>query len=425
VSSLTVALLAAGAACLSWGLAQESTGIGAGAGPEWLRLRLVNAAGGIVEASADQGETWAVLGHVVVPATTVSPAGFTASSWAQDSAVAATSVNAIHVRVCRSASTGRAVVFSVVPRGPIMGAAGRRRSSAVMTDMPGGEGIFGWGLGPYVGAPVYLTTDTGLRKLATGYEPADGDVLTIVIRDPLRTPRYAVFENRPGGAVTLDMGDGRPVRLGRVDRPVTGIGRFSGTVHAAAGRIRANHPGVVDVSTSPLGMPGGFQVIPRQHARSPEMVSPGPASQWLVVGPDDPATPDWAGSSPLFSGLILPSYRKDDLTGPYGDWMVRALSRVQVQVSYGTGSWNLMPRIAFTSRGARDTGPSSGYGRRGVWLIPAETDPARPMTAGEKAEADTALADVTAVRIVFAWGHFPLTPVIAPEPSDSAEALAQ
>jgi hypothetical protein len=395
---------------------------GAGQGAESLRLRITNRAGGPVEASEDHGQTWVLLGHVTVPATAVNSAGFTASAWAADSAIAATSVNAIHIRVAQRGETGRGVIFSVVPRGTIVGAALRKPSAAIGTDISGGEAIFGGGLGPYVNSPVYLRTPGGLEPLPRAYVPRENDALVVIRSDLLRMPQYLVFENRSGGAVSLVFADGREVRLGRVDRPVRGVGRFEGAVYAASGRIRANHPGVIDVSTSPLGMIGGFQIIPRKHALSPEMRSSVPAGQWLVVGPDDPDEPDWAGLPPCFSGLIVPSYRSDDITGPYPDWMARALSRAQAQARCGPGPWVPMPRIAFAPRGAEDTGMRTCYGRTGLWLIPAEANPGRPMSAAEKLEAGTALADVTAIRVVLPSAHFPLDDFRQSGPADSAKA---
>lgn len=378
----------------------------AGEGPESLRLRLTNAPGGVLEASRDGGVHWLLLGRVVHPAAKVSRAGFTASSWARDSAVAATAVNAIHFRITRDPATGRAIIFSLVPAGPVVGSAVREASSAITTDIPGGAGPFGGGLGPYVNSPVYLQQGGKCVPLPPDYVPAAGDVLLIIRHDPPRLPRYAVFENTAGGAITLDYGDGPPVRVGRVDRPVTGVGRFEGGVHAAPGRIRANHPGVIDVTTAPHGLMGGFQIIPRRHALSPEMISPQGAGQWMIIGPDDLKAEDWAGEPPFFSGYLLPSYRPDDISGNHADWMGRVLSRCQVQARFGDGPWELLPRIAFTARGRPDTAERSRRGRHGLWLIPAQTNPGLPMSPSEKAEADQALTGITALRIVFPWQHF-------------------
>lgn len=386
----------------------------AGVRRESLRLRLTNSVGGRVEASADGGLTWRTLGQVTAPANTVSHAGYTAASWARDSAVAATAVNAIHFKVAQDPQTRRAIVFSLVPGGRLIGAANRAPSSAIETDITGGTSLFGAGLGPYVDSPVYLVTTAGEAPLPAGYVPHAGDVLLIRRLEPARMPLHAVFENRAGGAVLLDYGDGPPVRVGRVDHPVTGIGRFEGTLYAAPGRIRANHPGVIDVSTSPFGMMGGFQVIPRRHALSPEMISTNPA-QWLVIGPDDPAADDWAGLPPFFADCILPSYRPDDITGGHPDWEQRVLSRFQVQVRLGEGPWRTMPRVAFTARGQRDTALRSDRGRHGLWLIPTQMNPMLPMAPVEKAAADEALTGVTALRLVFPrqpfWPDDPQDPV--------------
>ena len=125
-------------------------------GRESLRLRVTNAVGGAIEASTDGGATWQRLGSVTVPADRVNPASYTAAGWAQDSCIAATAVNAIHIKVAANPKTGRPMTLSLVPGGEVLGAATRQRSSAIVTDIPGGASIFGGGLGPYVNSPVLL-----------------------------------------------------------------------------------------------------------------------------------------------------------------------------------------------------------------------------------------------------------------------------
>ena len=395
---------------------------------ESLRLRVTNAVGGAVEFSADRGATWQRLGSVTVPADRVNPASYTAAGWARDSHVAATAVNAIHVKIAANPQTGRPMTLSITPGGETIGAATRQRTSAIVTDLPGGSGIFGGGLGPYVNSPVYVAAGQGvgprpdtsggvqapaLQPLPPDYQPHDGDVLLIVRNEPTRLPLYAVFENRAGGAITLDYGAG-PVAAGAVDRPVTGVGRFEGGLYSWPGRIRANHPGVIDVSTAPHGMIGGFQIIPRQHAHSPEMAYVASGHQWMVIGAADsgggaqpPAPRDFAGQPPFFSEAILPSYRPDDILGDYADWVQRVWARTLVEVRYGDGPWELMPRIAFSDRAAESNAERTDRGRHGLWLIPGRPRGGRAMEQQTRELADHALDGVTHLRIVFPLTTFP------------------
>ena len=77
---------------------------------------------------------------------------------------------------------------------------------------------------------------------------------------------------------------------------------------ADVGRIRAAHPGVIDVSTSPNGEIGGFQIIPRDHAMSPEMTFTRTKTQWMVVGPLWALDESMEGLPPLFSDYLYPAF---------------------------------------------------------------------------------------------------------------------
>ncbi|MGD9495144.1 MAG: hypothetical protein AB7Y46_02420 [Armatimonadota bacterium] len=365
------------------------------AGPELLRIRIVNRAGGAVEVSRDGGTRWVAVGSVTAPAGGVNPAGFTASAWAADSAVCASAVNAIHVKVSNHPGTGRGVIFSIIPAGDTVGAAEGRPGTSIVTDIAGGAGIFGGGFTPPVGSPVSVVREGASRSLPPDYVPADGDVLVVRV---LQTPTEVTaieFENRFGGLIRLRYGDGSEKAIGQVLRPVVGIGRFAGTIDAAAGRLRANHPGVIDVSTSPLGMVGGFQIIPREHAGSAELSYVLTGTQWMVVGPLSALEPSWEGVAPLFARYLAPSYRPDDISGRHEDWVQRVLSRLQVQVRIGEGEWRLMPRIAIDPD-APEGADSHDCGRTGLWRIAGSLHPYSPLPAA----AATALSGVTHIRIM-------------------------
>ncbi|MHB8994242.1 MAG: hypothetical protein ACYC63_03220 [Armatimonadota bacterium] len=372
---------------------------------EDLRLRVTNTTGGAIEASRDAGATWLTLGCVTHPALRVSRNSYTAAGWAQDSAIAATAVNALHIKIATNPETKRPMTLSLVPGGRTLGAATRAPGSSIYTDFDGGKAIFGGGLGPYVDSPVFLANSQPPVKLPPAYVPADGDVLLIIRHAPQPLPRYAIIENRAGGAVEVDYGEG-PVKVGVVDQPARGIGRFEGALHAAAGRVRANHPGVIDVSTSPIYLMGGFQIIPRGHAASPELAYVKGGAQWLVIGPESPSDPDWAGQPPFFSSTILPSYRRDDLAGGHEDFAQRLLSRTSVEARFGDGPWEPLPRIAFVRHRCSGSEQQSERGRRGLWQIPGELNVNKPQPKETSAIADRALEGVTAFRLVFPMMNF-------------------
>ncbi|MFQ6131280.1 MAG: hypothetical protein ACE5R4_04535 [Armatimonadota bacterium] len=313
---------------------------------EMHRLRLENRAGGTVAVSTDAGDTWRSVGSVISPAIKVNQKGYTASKWAPHGAVAATAVNGIHLKV-RQSPEGRGVIFSIVPsEGGDLPAGASRPEAAAVTDLAGGTAIFGiWA--PYVGNRVYLERGGEPVPLPPDYSPAVGDVLVIVVARPAVVPYDIVFENRFGGLIyiryLLDQ-LGPQVPVGQVLRPVLGIGRFEGSRYADVGRVRANHCGVIDISTSPYGQVGGFQIVPRDHAQSPETQYVRTGTQWMVVGPLNALDPSWEGIPPLFSSFIAPAFRPNDL-----DFPGRATDRLawmRVEVKQGGRAWQRMPALS-------------------------------------------------------------------------------
>ncbi len=361
------------------------------AGQEELRIRVENRQDGAIAVSRDAGTSWLQIGQVTSPANAVNQHSYNASRWVPDGTVAASAVNAIHIKVATAADTGYGITFSLVPAGEVVGAATRKYSSVIVTDMPPGTGLFG-GLGPHVGSPVYIEDTSGkLDKLSGDYHPAIGDVLIIVRRQPPRRLRYIDFANEFGGDITVTYADGSRAVIGLVMRPVCGIGRFEGTRYAAAGRLRANHAGVIDISTSPYGLVGGFQIIPAEHANDPEVSYIKTNTQWMVVGPRN-QDESWKGAAPLFSGYLYPSYRPDDLTGGYANWLQRTLSRCQVLARIGSGDWDLLPRIALDPQAPETGKPPEG---NRMWHIRSSLDVREPLPAS----AQRALMNLRAVRI--------------------------
>ncbi|MFH1538534.1 MAG: hypothetical protein ABIH66_06220, partial [bacterium] len=135
-----------------------------------------NRAGGAirVERPGAQPET---IGKVLAAAGAANTKGYTASGWARDSAVAATAVNAVHVRIREE--EGRGVIFSILPKEffeePEDYNSYYNSSSSIMTDIPAGSLIFGGAFSPLVGNAVEVLTDGNWGSLPSDFAPIEGD----------------------------------------------------------------------------------------------------------------------------------------------------------------------------------------------------------------------------------------------------------
>jgi hypothetical protein len=311
---------------------------------EICRIKIWNEPGGTVEVSRDEGKSWETLGSVLYPTQRTNPEGFKATTYVANGKVAATAVNAIHIKTSGEAD-GRGWTFSILPKElakpPYKYKSYLSPDSSIYTDLSAGEGIFGGGFAPFVGNMV-LVSQKGqpVIPLPKGYIPAIGDRIYIIVDQVVKLPKEIVFENRLGGMVTIRyFGEDARV-IGQVLRPFGGIGRFEGTRYASVGRIRANHAGVIDVSTSTLGKVGGFQIIPSTHASSVE--GAWHLSQWMIIGPARPDDPALEGKEPFFRYFIRPSFSPDDLEEE--DWERRLLERCLVEVKLkGSDKWRPMP----------------------------------------------------------------------------------
>ncbi|MFB3882548.1 MAG: hypothetical protein ACE149_14875 [Armatimonadota bacterium] len=309
-------------------------------GHEILRICIVNDAGGEISVSSDGGGTWTAVGRVLRYTTRVNTRGYTASKWVPPGHVAATAVNAIHVTVGLNEQDDRGIIFSVLPREFLVAPKEYRSflspDSSIYTDIPAGTAIFGGGLAPFVGNPIYLwVARDELSPVEPGYVPAQGDRLVILVLAPEPYPVSVEFENWSGGRVRMRYADGSDELLGYVVRPVHGVGRFEGALYTGVGRVRANHAGVIDISTSPVGSLGAFQIIPFGHSISPEMFLAWERTQWMIVGPANDESPLWQGLMPLFYQHIRPDYLPGDLCA--GDWESRLLERFLVDVETSDG----------------------------------------------------------------------------------------
>lgn len=238
------------------------------------------------------------LGKVVGLPTSTRWPSYTVSKWAEPGTVAASAVNAIHLTVAVEKGEGR--TMSILPLQTVAPAAGDK--AFITIDVPAGTGLFG-GWAPPVGTRVLVMKENGdLLSLRDRGFPAQGEVLLFEVEEEER-PYIIDIENRPGGRIIGWYARG-PYVLARVLHPVRGTGRFDGTVFQGIGRLRANHSGVIDISTSRRGVVGGFQIIPFTHAKSKEMASAWQLTQWMIVASEsDTPLP---GTAPLFKGDLVP-----------------------------------------------------------------------------------------------------------------------
>lgn len=349
--------------------------------PDFIRLYTIsvsNKVNGPVYVTTDEGKSWLYQGKVLFPCSRVNDNGYTASKWAPDGAVAATAVNAIHIKTALS-TKDRGVVFSIVPKEmqnpPSYYNSFLSPDSSIYTDIPAGTSIFGGGFSPFVGDPVSSRTVSGESgPIGEKYVPSVGDTIMIDVLRPKKYPREIIFENRFGGLIKIDYNGADETVIGQVLKPVEGAGRFQGTQFADVGRIRANHPGVIDVSTSPVGSIGGFQIIPSQHGMSPEMGKAREMTQWMVIGPVSALGQKLEGQPPFFLSYLQPRYKPMDLNASDKEWLDNLLGRIIVDVRFeGSSEWQPMPRV-FLDGDLRKPLPS--------W-------------------ANTALKNVTHIRILF------------------------
>ncbi|NQT29212.1 MAG: hypothetical protein HQ596_01440 [Candidatus Saganbacteria bacterium] len=310
---------------------------------ELYRIKIENQVGGTVEVSEDRGQSWQPVGKVLYPTHKVNKNGYQAAKWIGEGQVAATAVNAIHIKT--GGADWEKSIFSILPKEflkpPKHYQSFLSPDSSIYTDIPAGKSIFGGGFAPFVGNQVMVSSAAQpVVVMPRDYEPKIGDTYYIIVERPVDYPKEIIFENRFGGRIYLNYYGGDQRVIGEVLFPVSGIGRFAGSKYVTAGRIRANHPGVIDISVSPYGSIGGFQIIPALHTLDMRYVKS--STQWMVIGPTDVEDPSLEGIAPFFKYFIQPNYRPDDLYAK--DWEARFLDRFLVEVIYeGDSTWEPMP----------------------------------------------------------------------------------
>jgi hypothetical protein len=310
---------------------------------EVYRIKIENKVDGSIEVSEDKGESWESLGKVLYPTEKVSKHGYAAAMWVEAGRVAASAVNAIHIKT--GAVDEKRSIFSILPKEFLRPPKSYRSflspNSSIYTNIPAGKSIFGGGYAPFVGNKVLLSSPAQqIADLPQDYAPKVDDTFYILVERPVDYPKEIVFENRFGGRISISYFSGDERIIGEVLRPVVGIGRFEGSRFANPGRVRANHAGVIDVSTSPYRGLGGFQIVPALHGSGMAYVKT--ATQWMVIGPSKADDPSLEGMAPFFRYFINPSYRPEDLEDE--NWEEKLLSRFLVEVKYeGKEKWKPMP----------------------------------------------------------------------------------
>ena len=341
------------------------------------RIEVPMEAGASVIARSAANDSRQAIGTVeALPVKTRWPS-YTASAWGEPGAVCASAVNAVHMLVAVEKGKGR--TLSIIPKETIAPAAGPGASIIISTKA--GEGLFGaWA--PPVGSSVMVRKASGAEKrLSPDFMPQKGDTLVISAMIPAPPtpgapevmPYIVDIENRPGGRVTAWTESGADV-IGRILLPVSGTGRFEGTKFQRVGAVRANHCGVIDISTSKYGQIGGFQIIPWDHAlSSKEMQNAWNMTQWMLVAPSD-------GKSKL--GATFPLFKAALVSGP----------------ADGEKLWDVW----------------STYGRKSLIMVRRNGGAWQkmPESAGRK---DAALKDVTHIRIYYPFTGEPMNHPFCPK----------
>lgn len=257
-----------------------------------------------------------LLGNILRPATSIRTQSFRASRYGEGSVVAASAVNAIHLKVYAQADLGKGASISIYPKElfgkSLSGAPHKFLDYVIYTDIPAGRFLFGGSFSPAPGNEVRVKRNSKELKLAFGYVPAIGDSFEIHVKSPSEPVRRFVFENKVKGRVLLESLRGTKQVVAVVVKPVTAVGRFEGGSLASPGSIRAVHSAVIDICTSPRGFTGGFQITPIAHTYSRELLKAHILPQYMLLAPVGDSRLE--GEPPLFRDYLPP--RVNDVTEP-------------------------------------------------------------------------------------------------------------
>jgi hypothetical protein len=231
--------------------------------------------------------------------------GFTASKYGIGGQIIATAANAHHIQISVEDGTGR--TMSLVPSMTFANAPGYGTSFVV--EGVGGSGLWGK-YAPFVGSPAYIVNRVGVPVLFNNIQLFQfATALEIRVYSPERAIEYFEIENVVGGRAWYHDEDGDH-QFAVVESGVGGTGRFEGTLYQGLGLVRANHPGVICVSTCPKREIGGFQIVPLSHTYSSEMQKTRRMSQYIVLR--GVSFEDIAGQSPFFKGWVRPGDADSD-----------------------------------------------------------------------------------------------------------------
>jgi len=281
------------------------------------------------------------VGRVLRRATSVRSESFRASEHGEPSTVIASAVNAIHLKVHSQATMGKGATISIYPKElygkSLQGNPEPFRPYAIYTDIPAGASLFGGGFSPIPGSPVTVIRNGKRSKLEFGYVPSLGDIFEIEVTEPEEPLKRIVFQNVENGRVIVEWVRGTKQVVAKVVKPVRGVGRFEGSVLSPQNSIRAVHSAVIDISTSPKGRVGGFQIVPSQHVVSKEMVKAVVLPQYMLVSWNQPLL----GGAPLFSGYLFPRVASEQTSvdTPYEKALseIPHLPRVKILGDFGQG----------------------------------------------------------------------------------------
>lgn len=313
---------------------------------EIYRIRVENTEKGLVQVSMDRGDSYYAVGRVLHPANGVKE-GFMASEYIEGGSVVATSSHGIRLKISpkeRFGSDFKEVrLFSLVPEefyvkptgfgGHVAG------SSGIYTDIPSGTSIF-LNQSPFAGSKIYLESNGQLLPIPENHTPRSGDVYVILVNYIPSGITSVDFENKADGTITVTKRDGSSEILGKVVRPVSGIGRYDGTTFDEPGQLNTAHGGVVTISSSkkfPSGTKegeepetrGGFMIQPYYHTIKQGETKP----QVMVIGKKE-ASYDMEGTAPLYLDTINLWYYKDFPNSSF-----------KVYVKIDGGVWENMPEI--------------------------------------------------------------------------------
>lgn len=266
------------------------------------------------------------LGRVLeVPVQTKYP-GFTASKYGIGGQIIATAVNAHHIQVAVDDGAGR--TMSILPSRTYADASGT--DSSFVIEGEGGSGIWGH-YAPYVSSPVYIINRAGIPVLFNNpslYQYAQA--VEIRVYPPEDDIEYIEIENEALGRAFFRDAKGEH-DFGVVESKVSSTGRFEGSLYQGRGLVRANHPGVICISTCDKGKIGGFQIVPRSHTFAKELQKTRNMSQYIILRGAE--FDDLTGLPPFFRGAVRPGDERD----PVG--------RTGVVMCRIEGEWQEMPDV--------------------------------------------------------------------------------